>query len=349
MTAIWAATDRGPATGTMRFPVDTGAASTPGYLTVAEMATFAWESPTLVTPNLGVATATSLATGAVTVTSTSASALAVGANGATNPVFSVNANTASVATGVAVTGAAAGARVDIAAISSGTDEGINLSSKGTGSVAIRTGTSSRLVISANAATFTPTTVTSAATVRFSYTGAANTGLTAGTEFTQVHFNLGQTNQHASNTNITTQRDVIFTPMNDSFASATGTITNKYGFWFNVATAGTNAVYTNNYSFGTAGNAFFTGKQVFDTTITGGGTTGDQVINKPTGTVNFATAATAITVTNAFCTTSSTVFAVVRTNDSTATIKNVVPGSGSFVITLGAAASAETSVGFLVIN
>ena len=85
------------------------------------------------------------------------------------------------------------------------------------------------------------------------------------------------------------------------------------------------------------------------TVTGGGTTGNQTINKAAGTVNFAAAASSLTVTNSLVTTSSTIYCAVRTNDTTATIKNVVPGSGSFVITLNAAATAETSVGFLVIN
>lgn len=87
----------------------------------------------------------------------------------------------------------------------------------------------------------------------------------------------------------------------------------------------------------------------DRTITAGATTGDQVINKAAGTVNFAAAATAITVTNNLVNTSSIIFAVVRTNDSTALIKNVVPGNGSFVIRLNAAANAETSVGFWITN
>lgn len=52
-SSIWAATDRGPATGTMRVPVDTGASSTPGQLTVTELATFFWASAQLVTPALG--------------------------------------------------------------------------------------------------------------------------------------------------------------------------------------------------------------------------------------------------------------------------------------------------------
>lgn len=87
----------------------------------------------------------------------------------------------------------------------------------------------------------------------------------------------------------------------------------------------------------------------DQTITAAGTTGAQTINKAAGTVNFAAAATSLVVTNNLVTTSSTIFCTVRTNDSTAYIKNVVPAAGSFTITLGAAANAETSVGFMVIN
>lgn len=89
--------------------------------------------------------------------------------------------------------------------------------------------------------------------------------------------------------------------------------------------------------------------MLENTVTAGGTTGNQTINKMSGTVNFAGGGSTLTVTNSLCTTSSIVFATIRTNDATATIKNVVPGSGSFVITLTAAATAETSVGFFVVN
>lgn len=88
---------------------------------------------------------------------------------------------------------------------------------------------------------------------------------------------------------------------------------------------------------------------FPVTITAGGTTGNQTINKISGTVNFAAAATSLTVTNSAVHANSIVVAVVRTNDATAAIKNVVPSSGSFVIRLSAAATAETSVGFFVFN
>ena len=92
-----------------------------------------------------------------------------------------------------------------------------------------------------------------------------------------------------------------------------------------------------------------GKPSYETTNTPSGTTGNQTINKPSGTVNIAAAGTTITVTNSLVSAASIVMAVVRTNDTTAYIKNVVPSAGSFVITLGAAATAEVSIGFIVNN
>lgn len=92
-----------------------------------------------------------------------------------------------------------------------------------------------------------------------------------------------------------------------------------------------------------------GELVLEHTNTAGGTTGNRTINKMSGTVNFAAGASSLTVTNSLCTTSSIVFAAVRTNDTTAIIKNVTPGSGSFVIRLNAVTTAETSVGFFIIN
>lgn len=94
----------------------------------------------------------------------------------------------------------------------------------------------------------------------------------------------------------------------------------------------------------------TGSLALERTVTAGGTTGDRTINKMSGTVNFAAGASSITVTNSLVDTSSIIFGTIRTADATATfIKSIVPGSGSFVITLNAAATAETSVGFLVTN
>jgi hypothetical protein len=92
-----------------------------------------------------------------------------------------------------------------------------------------------------------------------------------------------------------------------------------------------------------------GKITYWATNTATGTTTVQTINRPSGTINIAAGESSKLVNNSLCTTSSIVLPVIRTNDATATIKNVVPGNGSFTINLTAAATAETSVGFFIIN
>ncbi len=134
--------------------------------------------------------------------------------------------------------------------------------------------------------------------------------------------------------------------------------------FNPATSSVNwpsttaAATTVNVVYGAAGSDTNIGIDItpkgaagiqFPSTVTGGGTTGNQTINKISGRVNFAASATSLTVTNSIVTTSSLVFAEVQSNDTTAYVKNCVPAAGSFVINLGAAATAETPVSFFVIN
>lgn len=89
--------------------------------------------------------------------------------------------------------------------------------------------------------------------------------------------------------------------------------------------------------------------VVDKTITAGGTTGNQTINKYAGSVNFAAAATSLTVTNSLVTTSSVIICTIATNDATMTSVQAVAASGSFVIYANAAATAETRVNFIVLN
>lgn len=69
-----------------------------------------------------------------TISSTSANALAVGPNGTTNPTLQVDGSVSSEATGVKITGAAAGSGVTVAAISSGTNENLTVNAKGTGTL-----------------------------------------------------------------------------------------------------------------------------------------------------------------------------------------------------------------------
>lgn len=98
----------------------------------------------LILPNgsltISGSTATFSGSGAIsgpsTITDNSAACFSVGPNGATNPVFQVVCNVASQATGVSVTGRAAGAGVDLTVLSSGSNENLLIAPKGTGGVAI---------------------------------------------------------------------------------------------------------------------------------------------------------------------------------------------------------------------
>ncbi len=92
------------------------------------------------------------------------------------------------------------------------------------------------------------------------------------------------------------------------------------------------------------------RQVFlDATITAGGTTGAQTINKSAGSVNFAAAATSLVVTSNKVTASSIVICTVATNDTTLKSVQCVPTAGSFTMFASAAATAETRVSFWILN
>lgn len=85
------------------------------------------------------------------------------------------------------------------------------------------------------------------------------------------------------------------------------------------------------------------------TITAGGTTGAQTINKAAGSVNFAAAATSLVVTDSFVTANSIIICTVATNDTAFKSVQAVPTSGSFTLFANAAAAAETRVQFIVVN
>ena len=122
-------------------------------------------------------------------------------------------------------------------------------------------------------------------------------------------------------------------------------TSNYGFFGNLAAGAGNY---NCYMSGTAAN-YFAGDIQFDKTVTAGGTTTPQTINKNAGAVNFAAADASKVVTNSLVTTSSLVICTVATNDSTMKSVQAVAAAGSFTLYANAAATAETRVNFLVIN
>lgn len=86
------------------------------------------------------------------------------------------------------------------------------------------------------------------------------------------------------------------------------------------------------------------------TITAGGTTGNQTISKPNGSVNVAAGAASIVITNTLVTTSSTLIATLNTADATCTfVKSAVPTANTITVTLNAVCGAETRVAFWVFN
>jgi hypothetical protein len=90
--------------------------------------------------------------------------------------------------------------------------------------------------------------------------------------------------------------------------------------------------------------------VQDSTVTSAGTTGNQTINKPSGTVNIAAGGTSVTVTNSLVTATTNPYATLVTNDVTATgIKCITRTAGSMTITLTAAATAEVAIAWSVSN
>ena len=98
-------------------------------------------------------------------------------------------------------------------------------------------------------------------------------------------------------------------------------------------------------------SIFTAKAniVVDKTITPGGTTGGQTINKTAGSVNLAAGQSGMVVTNSLVTTSSIMLATVATNDAAITSVKAVASTGNFSLFADALAAAETRINFLVLN
>jgi HAMP domain-containing protein len=234
----------------------------------------------------------------------------------------------------------------------------NASAGGSGNINLTTGTATTtrgsIVLSANGIT-----------TNTSITPTTDGAVTIGGFFTnwaQVY-----TNNLSSNTgnltvgsNINTTYTATFTTGDLNSASATGVTNIKSGSNSGAGNTGNIAIATGTPSGGTRGSITAAATSfdmssvsamtlVVPKTVTGGGTTGAQTINKISGTVNFAAAAASLVVTNSTVTANSIVLATIRTNDATMTSVQAVPAAGSFTLYPNAVPTAETSVGFLVIN
>lgn len=223
----------------------------------------------LIDASNNVSGAGTISSAAQIITSNSVQALAVGANGLTNPAFTVDASTASSATGLIIKSAAAAGGLAVNVQSSGTNESLAVNAKGSGTItlgSVSTGAitlsrattiSGTLTQTGGASSFTASASSTAANVRYAVNGAADTSLTASTEAPDVYFNLGQVRQHATGA-LTLQRDYRITPSTHAFAGAS-TLNDAYGVFIDGAPiAGTNASITNSYSLGLGGRALGAG-------------------------------------------------------------------------------------------
>lgn len=182
--------------------------------------------------------------GGLTGTSASATSFVVGPNGATNPVLQIDSSVASAVNGIQIQGTASGSGVNLSVISSAASDGLRIASKGTTStILLQPNGATRISLSQNSFIYTPTTNTSAATVRFSVTNAADTSLTASSESTYVYYNLGSGARSHSTGNITLQRDFRITGSVHAFGGAS-TITDLAAFSVDYGDATTNASVTN---------------------------------------------------------------------------------------------------------
>lgn len=211
-------------------------------------------------------------TGAQTVTSASASALAVGANGATNPVLQVDASTASAATGVKVTGAAAASGVAIAAISSATDENMKIDAKGSGTVTLG-GTSTGAIVATRALT---------ASAGVAATGAlsATTTITSTGPTSGVGYATGAGLAVTQGTNRTTGVTINAVTGAITLISASGSATPASFTVTNSAVAATDVIIVNQKSGTDLYEIFVTAVAAGSfriTSFTTGGTTSEQPV------------------------------------------------------------------------
>lgn len=121
-------TDTAGATWTFKDSAGTGTGVSGGFAWQTANASGTGSTQNSYTTKLALSSA-----GAITQTSASATAFESGPNGGTNPVFRLVNSTASAATGLSITGRAAGAGVDLTVITSSATESLNVVTVGTGS------------------------------------------------------------------------------------------------------------------------------------------------------------------------------------------------------------------------
>lgn len=205
-----------------------------------------------------------IASGAQTITSSSATAFSVGPNGATNPVLQIDGSAGSSNTGVSIKGSTSTSSAVIQSIGTGANIDMGIRAKGTGDAYLLSPSGNSVLLASNNTRLTVSNLFSAwtvgassaaSTVKWLWTGAADAALTAGVNAVAVGFNLNQTRQHASNTAITSQDDILLSSGTHTFVTAGGVITNaNFLSITGPASGGTNSTLTNSSAINIASKA-----------------------------------------------------------------------------------------------
>lgn len=176
-------------------------------------------------------------------TSAAAMSFAVGPNGATNPVFQVDSSVASQATGLVLQGKAAAASVTLSVTSTGTNEGLQINTKGSGAIFLQCGGTTRATIGTAQWLFSLLTPTSSVNTKFSVLNSADTGIVASTEAHFAYFNgANGARQHATGT-LALQRDFRISGTTHTFAAASA-LTDLAAFSVDYGSVGGNVTCTN---------------------------------------------------------------------------------------------------------
>lgn len=187
--------------------------------------------------------------GTMRIISGNALAFSVGNTGTTSNAFAVdNGSGISAGTGILITSAGPGTAPNISVTSPANNEGLFVSSKGTGNITFRTGATARLTVTQSQALFANTVNSSTANnIRFSVPDGNDTGLNAGVNAIHTFFNLGaQSRTHAIGA-MALQTDFVVTGTSHTFASfnaGANIITDLAAVQFNGNNIGANALATN---------------------------------------------------------------------------------------------------------